>query len=73
MGCLNKNIYIYIIITEPETELQHNCIIVLDPSGYFLMLIGATIGYYLMGYYLTAACMRRNQRNNNNIIIAETL
>lgn len=61
------------MITEPEPEPQHNCIITLDPSGYFLMLIGATIGYYLMGYYLTAACMRRNQRNNNNIIIAETL
>ena len=52
---------------EPETQLQHNCIITLDPSGYFLMLIGATIGYYL-----TAACIRR-RRTDNNIIIAETL
>ena len=62
------------MITEPQTEPQTEpCVIVLDPSGYFLMLIGATIGYYLTGYYLAAACMRRNQRNNNNIIIAETL
>jgi len=61
------------MITEPETELQHNCIITIDPSGYFIMLIGATIGYYLTGYYLSAACTRRGQRNNNNIIIAETL
>jgi len=36
------------------------------------MLIGATIGYYLTGYYLTAACIRR-RRTDNNIIIAETL
>ena len=61
-----------IIEPEPEPETQlHNCIITLDPTGYFLMLVGATIGYYLTGYYLSAACTRR--RNNNNIIIAESL
>ena len=58
---------------EPETQLQHNCVITLDPSGYFLMLIGATIGYYLIGYYITATCIRRRRNNNNNIIIAESL
>ena len=68
------------MITEPEpeplteTEPQlHNCVITLDPSGYFIMLIGATIGYYLIGYYITATCIRRRRNNNNNIIIAESL
>lgn len=57
---------------EPQTQLQHNCVITLDPSGYFIMLIGATIGYYIIGYYITTTCVRR-RRNNNNIIIAESL
>ncbi len=58
-------------VVPDQTNLEH-CIITLDPSGYFLMLIGATIGYSLTGYYLAAACFKRRE-NNNNIIIAETL